>query len=188
MPDDRSAATLLREVGLLADGPVQWARPVRHGGPGVYVVELPAVQPSPALDLALVGKWLERVPELRLDGARPVSKELQARLGRVLLPSQPLVLIGSTPGAVAGRGGGLARTVPGAGKPASSGFWLHFLRSMAELRVWWAATNAPEEYEDALLDAFAGGVPDAEKAGLPDPSAVLPWAVLRAPSGVRKPT
>ena len=27
MPDDRSAATLLREVGLMADGPVQWGRP-----------------------------------------------------------------------------------------------------------------------------------------------------------------
>ena len=58
MPDDRSAATLLREVGLMADGPVQWGKPVRHGAPGVYVIELAAPQPSPALDLSVVGKWL----------------------------------------------------------------------------------------------------------------------------------
>jgi transcription elongation factor GreA len=188
MPDDRSAATLLREVGLMADGPVQWGRPVRHGGPGVYVIDLPSPQPSPALDLSLVGKWLERVPELLLDGERPVSKDLQARLGKFWLPSQPVVFIGSTPGSVAGRVAAIVKTVPGDRKPAASGYWLHFLRAMSELRVWWAATGAPEEYEDALVDAFASGVGEAERAALADPSVVLPWAVLRSPSGARKAT
>jgi transcription elongation factor GreA len=188
MPDDRSAATLLREVGLMADGPVQWGKPVRHGAPGVYVIELAGPQPSPALDLSVVGKWLERVPELRMDGARPVSKDLQARLGRFWLPSQPVVFIGSTPGSVAGRVAAIVRTVPGDRKPAASGFWLHFLRAMPDLRIWWAATDAPEEYEDALLDAFSTGVPEPDRLALPDPSIVLPWAVLRSPSGVRKPT
>ena len=37
-----SAPDLLRAVGLLADGPVLWGRPVRSTRPGVYVVELPA--------------------------------------------------------------------------------------------------------------------------------------------------
>jgi transcription elongation factor GreA len=188
MPDDRSAATLIREVGLLADGPVTWGKPVRHGAPGVFLVELPAPVTSPGLDLALVGKWLERVPELRLDGERPHSKELLARLASFWLPSQPVLFVGSTAGSVAGRVAGIAKTVPGDRKPASSAFWLHFLRSRAELRVWWAATDAPEEYEDALLDAFGGGVPEADRAALPDHGVVLPWAVLRSPSGVRKPT
>ena len=188
MPDDRSAATLLREVGLMADGPVQWGRPVRHSGPGVFILDLPAPTPSANTDLSVIGKWLERVPDLRLDGVRPVSKDLQARLASFWLPSQQVVFIGSTPGSVAGRVGAIIRTVPGDRKPAASGYWLHFLRSMPELRVWWAATDAIEEYEDGLLEAFAAGVPDAEKAALPDPSAVLPWAVLRSPAGVRKPT
>jgi transcription elongation factor GreA len=188
MPDDRSAATLIREVGLLADGPVPWGRPVRHGHPGVFVVELPAPQPTPGLDLALVGKWLEHVPDLRLDGARPASKDLLARLASFWLPSQPVLLVGSTAGSVAARVAGIQKTVPGERKPAWTGFWLHFLRARAELRVWWAATEAPEEYEDALLDAFATGVPDAERSALPDPAVVLPWAVLRSPSGLRKPT
>ena len=188
MPDDRTAATLIREVGLLADGPVPWGRPVRHGRPGVFVVELPAPTAAPGLDLSLVGKWLERVPDLRLDGSRPVSKELLTRLASFWLPSQPVLFVGSTSGSVAGRVAAVEKTVPGDRKPAASGFWLHFLRARADLRVWWAATDAPEEYEDALLDAFAGGVPDAERGSLPDPSIVLPWAVLRAPSGVRKPT
>ena len=45
-----------------------------------------------------------------------------------------------------------------------------------------------EEYEDALIDAFAAGVPTAEAAALPGGSAVLPWASLRSPSGARKVT
>ncbi len=188
MPDLRSAAVLLSEVGLLPDGPVTWGRPIRHGAPGVFVVELPEPAARPALDLALVGKWLEHVPELRLDGAHPSSKDLQQRLAAFWLPSQPVVLVGSSSGSVAGRLSSMAKTVPGDRKPAWTGFWLHFLRNVAELRVWWAATDAPEEYEDALIDAFASGVPAAEKAALPGETMAMPWAVLRTPSGIRKPT
>ncbi len=203
MPDPRTAPELIRDVGLIADGPAQWGRPVRRSAPGVFLIELTAPIPSPPLDLALVGKWLERVPELRLDGVRPGSKELLQRLAAFWLPSQPVLYVGSTPGSVAGRVAAIARTVPGDRKPASSGLWLHFLRNLADVRVWWAGTDAPEEYEDALLDAFAAGVPKSERAALPafppggadaagaagaDPQAVLPWAVLRAPSGARRAT
>jgi transcription elongation factor GreA len=172
----------------MADGPVTWGRPTRHAGPGVFVVELPAPLPSAALDLALVGKWLERVPELTLDGTRPASRDLQHRLAAFWLPSQPVLLVGSSTGSVAGRLSSMAKTVPGDRKPAWTGFWLHFLRNLAQLRVWWAATDAPEEYEDALLDAFAAGVPDGERAALPGGGQPMPWAVLRSPSGIRKPT
>jgi transcription elongation factor GreA len=188
MPHDPTAAGLLRAVGLLADGPVPWGRPVRYGGPGVYLVELAAPANAADLDLARVGKWLERVPDLRLDGSRPSSRDLLHRLAAFWLPSQPVLLIGGTPGSVAGRVAAVARTVPGDRKPASSGFWLHLLRSLDGARIWWAPTDAPEEYEDALVDAFAAGVPESERAALPDLSAVLPWAVLRSPSGVRKAT
>ena len=188
MPDDRSAATLLREVGLLADGPAMWGKPVRHSGPGVYLVELPAPAPALSVDLAVVGRWIERVPELRLDGKRPGGKELQARLGSFWLPSQPVLFIGGTSGSVSARINALAKTPPGDRKPAGSGLWLHLLRNAGDLRVWWAATDAPEEYEDALMDAFAAGVPASERAALHDASVVLPWAVWRSPSGARKAT
>jgi transcription elongation factor GreA len=54
--------------------------------------------------------------------------------------------------------------------------------------VWWAATDAAEEYEDALFSAFAAGVPKADLAGLHDRSVVLPFANLRRPTGERKVT
>ena len=53
MPDDPSAAALLREVGLLADGPATFGRPIRAQGSGVFVVELSAALPSAPLELPL---------------------------------------------------------------------------------------------------------------------------------------
>jgi transcription elongation factor GreA len=189
MASDRSAPALLREAGLMADGPAEWGRPLRYDGPGVFLVELPAPVASPAMDLAPVGKWLERVPDLRLDGARPTSRDLVERLRTFWLPSQPVVLIGSTERSVGGRLAAIAKTVPGDRKPAWTGFWLHFLRNASDLRVWWATTpdaDATELAELELMEAFAKGVPADEAAALRPGSAVLPWAVLQTKDAGRK--
>jgi transcription elongation factor GreA len=183
-----TAATLLRDVGLLADGPLPWGRPVPARTGGVFVVELPAPRPTAPIELTRVGKWLERVPDLRLDGTRPTSRALSARLASFWLPSQPVLYIGATEGSIGGRIAAMERTVLGDRRPHSGGHWLHLLTSLPTARVWWAVTDAVEEYEDALLAAFAAGVPEAERAALPDPSVVLPFANLRRPTGERKAT
>jgi transcription elongation factor GreA len=189
MATDRSAPALLREAGLMADGPAEWGRPLRYDGPGVFLVELPAPVVSPAMDLAPVGKWLERVPDLRLDGVRPTSRDLVERLRSFWLPSQPVLLIGSTDRSVGGRLAAMAKTVPGDKKPAWTGFWLHFLRTTSDLRIWWASTgdaDATALAELELLEAFAKGVPADEAGALRAGSAVLPWAVLQTRDAGRK--
>jgi transcription elongation factor GreA len=60
------------------------------------------------------------------------------------------------------------------------------LRGLDKSRIWWAATNAPLEYEDALLDAFADGVASEVRQAAPEPQLVLPFAVRRRPTGERR--
>jgi transcription elongation factor GreA len=182
------APSLLRAVGLLADGPVVWGRPIPASGRGVFVIELPAPRPTAPIELTKVGKWIERVEGLRLDGAHPSSKALVARLAAFWLPSQPILYVGATDASIAQRVVAIERTVLGDRRPNHAAHWLKALRSLDGFRVWWALTDATEEYEDALLTAFGEGVPAAEVAALPDASVVLPWANLRTATGERKAT
>jgi transcription elongation factor GreA len=187
-PTGPGAPELLRSVGLLADGPVVWGRPVPARGPGVFVLELPAPRAHAPLELTRVGKWLERVPELLLDGAHPSSRALAARLDAFWIPSARVVYVGSTDGSIGGRVEAIRNTVLGERRPHPGGHWLHALTGLETARVWWAPTDAVEEYEDAVLSAFAETVPADERAALPDRAVVLPWANLRTATGERKAT
>ena len=186
-----NAAELLRDVGLLADGPVVWGRPGRPvpaRGPGVFVIELTAPSTRAPIELTRVGKWIERVPSLLLDGDRPTSKALAARLAAFWLPSQTVLYVGATSSSIGGRVAAMQRTALGDRRPHSGGHWLEALEPSTSMRVWWTETDAVEEYEDALLTSFAGSQPTAEVAALPDQSVVLPWANLRLPTGERRAT
>lgn len=185
MSAGRSAPELLRAVGLLADGPVVLGRPIRAPGPGVYLVELASPLPEAPIELTRVGKWIERVPSLRLDGERPTSRALAARLAAFWVPSSPVLYVGSTDGQVAGRVAALEHHVLGDRRPHAAAHWLKALR-VDGLRVWWASTDAPEEYEDALLDAFATAVDPADVARLHRPRPLLPFANLRTTTSERK--
>ncbi len=185
---ERSAAGLLRAVGLLPDGPVVWGRPLPPTNAGVFVIELAEPRATAPLELARIGKWVERVPELRLDGERPTSKAVAARLSAFWLPSQPVLYIGTSEHSVSRRVAAIGATALGDRRPYSGGHWLHALKMPAGARIWWAATPAVEEYEDALLAEFAAGIPDAERTALPDQKVVLPFANLRQATGERKAT
>jgi len=180
------APDLLRAVGLLADGPVLWGRPARSARPGVYVVEIPEALERPPLDLARVGTWLERAVDLLLDGERPTSKVLAGRLARDWIPGQTVLFVGSTDGSLADRVAALQATPAGDPLPCPDGLRLQLLRGIESCRVWWAETDAPEEYEDAVLDAFAAGLEPSASAPLG--GFVAPFAVLRRPTGELRPT
>jgi transcription elongation factor GreA len=182
----RGAADLLRAVGLLADGPVTWGRPVADRGPGLYLVELASPPTLAPLDIGRIGEWIARTPGLRVDGARPAGKELAARLAAFWLPGEPLVYAGATDRSIGGRVAALYRHVPGDRQPHADGQWLHVLYGLTSARIWWASTDAPDESLDAVLDEFAAGVDPEARAALADREVVLPFATTRRPTGERK--
>lgn len=180
------AADLLRSVGLLADGPATWGAPVRSNRPGVYIVELAAPLTAAPIDFNAVGRWLERVPAITVDGRTPTGRELAARLHEFWLPNQPIVYIGMSATSIGARLAAFFRTPLGDRKPYAGGYWLKTLSGLDRLRVWWAETDAPEEYEDALMSAFTAAVPADVAARLHDPAVVLPFANLQSADGARK--
>ncbi len=180
------AAELLKTVGLMPDGPVRWGAPVRSSRPGVFLVELPEPAARAPVDVSVAGKWAERVGTLTLDGSRPDGRALARRLSSFWLPSQVVLYVGSTEKSLGGRVGALYATELGARRPHPGGHWLKTLRGLADARVWWAETDAPKEYEDALLTAFAAAVPPDDVAQLHDRSVVLPFANLQTALGEAK--
>ncbi len=182
----RGAAELLRQVGLLPDGPVRWGAPVRSARPGVYLVELPAPLPRAPIDISRIGTWIDRVPTLLVDGSRPTGKDLAARLSAFWLPDQVVLFVGSTSGSIGRSVAELEHTPLGDPVVAEDGRWLGALRGLDQARVWWADTGAPEEYADAILGAFAEGVEPAAVAALHDPTVVVPFANTSTPSGLKR--
>jgi transcription elongation factor GreA len=180
-----SAAALLRAIGLRPDGPVMWGRPLTTRSPGLYLVELADPMPAPRIELARVGSWIQRVPQIHLDGVRPTSKALASRLGALWLPTSVVLYAGATAGSLGGRVLALAHHVIGDRRPHADGHWLHLLTGIERTRIWFAETDAPEESLDALLDAFAATVPSLPP-GRPAGALILPWANLRRPTGERQ--
>jgi transcription elongation factor GreA len=180
------AADLLRSVGLLADGPATWGAPVRSNRPGVYIVELAVPLTAAPIDFNAVGRWLDRVPGITVDGSTPTGRELAARLHAFWLPDQPIVYIGMSATSIGARLAAFFRTPLGDRRPYAGGYWLKALSGLDRLRVWWAETDAPEEYEDALMSAFASAVPTDAAARLHDPTVILPFANLQSADGARK--
>lgn len=178
MDRDVRAPDLLREIGLVADGPVLWGRTAASRQPGIFVVERAAPCDAAPLDAAALRRWLERVPGLRLDGERPTAAALAGRLASFWLPGQTVLYAGRSQKALGSRVAALYATPLGHRRPHAGGHWLKTLADLSELRLWWAETDAPEEYEDALLEAFVTAV--GASLG-PSPSGgqadLLPWAV-----------
>ena len=181
-----TAAGLLRSVGLLADGPAVWGRPFAASGSGVFVVELAAPLATAPIELTRVGKWIEHVPTMRLDGAAASSKAVVARLAAFWIPSTTVLYVGSSSTSIAGRVAAIDATALGDRRPYPGGHWLKTLRGLERARVWWARTGAVEEYEDALFGAFAEAILAGDPSQLHDRDVVLPFANLRSTAGDRK--
>ncbi len=170
---------LFRAVGLRLDGPARWGAAVRATHAGVLAIEWPQASDRAPIDISAVGTWIARVPTLTLDGARPAGKALAARLASFWLPGEAIVFIGMAAESVSARIADLARIPLGDDGPSADARWLRALVGFDRSRIWWAETDAAEEYEDALLERFAELCRSAAPANAPARPAgsnVVPFA------------
>jgi transcription elongation factor GreA len=188
MASPRSAVALLRSVDLMSDGPTRWGEPVRSRAPGVWLVEVAARLDTAPIDVTLVKAWIDRVPGLLLDGERPTASRLAERLGELWLPQQTVVYVGRTTKSLNARAASLFATPLGDRKPHSGGHWLGTLHDREQLRIWWAETPSPEEYEDGLFDAIAADLDAETSERLGALGSILPWANLTSATGEAKRT
>ena len=179
------ASDVMRALGLFVDGPVRWGSPVPSRAPGVFIVELPGGLERAPIDNMAVVRWLDRVPGLRLDGEPTTAQALGRRLAEFWLPGEPILYVGRSMRSIGARVAALYATPLGDAKPHPGGHWLKALADLPNLRIWWAETDAHEEYEDALLGEVRARAASAEP-GAADADAVLPFANLSLPTGATK--
>jgi transcription elongation factor GreA len=180
------AQALLRGLDLLVDGPVRWGASVPERRPGIYVVELSSPVDQAPIEPGALLEWLARAPTLRLDGEPADQGDLHRRLASFWLPSTPTLYVGQAPRSIAGRVAAQLQTPIGARRPFGSALWLRALRPEG-WRVWWARTDAVEEYADALLSAFAEALAAEAAERLPPESPVLPFGNLSTVDGRTRP-
>ena len=124
---------------------------------------------------------------MQIDGEEATSKAVAARLAAFWIPSTSVLYIGTSQQSMAARVGAIERTALGDRRPYAGGNWLKTLTGLERARVWWAGTDATEEYEDALFSAFAAAIPEADRErAATTPTVVLPFANLRSTGGERK--
>src|SRR5687768_2607186 len=175
-PARPGASELLRSLGLLVDGPQAWTGDVRSRAAGIFVVELPGGAETAPIDIVAVRQWLERVPGLLLDGEPPPTpKELAARLSSFWLPNEPILYVGRSVRSIGARVGAMYSTPLGDARPYAGGHWLKTLSVMPRLRVWWAETDAHEEYEDGVLAEVARRAREAGDGAAAALTAALPF-------------
>ncbi len=134
--------------------------------------EEPAVASQPNFNDAAIQKWIDRLPEFRIDGVPPTLETLKNRLAQFWLPNESVLYIGQTTSSLSKRLAQYYNTELGAKGPHSGGQWLKTLSNMDELFVYYAQTERkPKEVESELLNYFHS---QAKK---------LPFANLEGPKG-----
>ncbi len=177
---------------------MRWGDAVAESRAGVYVValtddpaallELPGDAP---VSIEAVDHLLTVRPELMLDGVRPKTSSLAARIARFWFPDEVALYIGragttARPRALRTRIRDYYTTPLGARKPHAGGWLLKTLENLPELSVHYAQAADPEEAESEMTREYCRNVSGSTLKAIRDPDRPFPFANLEWPIGVRK--
>ena len=175
---------LFHAAGLAPEGPVSFGEAARSTKAGVYVVsdtkspdELPQDR-EPRSSTVSLAAWRQRCPRmtLRESGRRPTVHDLRVILESWWLNDEPVLYVGRTGECLDKRTAAFASTPIGAKRPHAGGFWLKTLDQ--HLYVYWCGTEAHEDNEVLMMNAFAENTSATSQRQLPDAGFAIPWANL----------
>jgi hypothetical protein len=188
-----TVAELFAAAGVPQLGTVPWSSTIPTSESGVYVVSL-CPDPNiigntvalPDIDEAAIREWLERVPDLELDGRRsPGVHSVADRLKSFWIPDENVIYIGKAT-RLKTRLQQYYRTPIGEPAPHSGGHWIKTLSNLQQAFVHFGAAEDFGIREDAMLAAFIRGVSGDSRSLVADPALPLPFANLEYPQGTRK--
>jgi hypothetical protein len=185
-------AAVFAAAGLQPESVVGWGERIAEAACGVYVValtdepeSLACTLPNAPISEAAIEHLLKVRPELTLDGTRPSSTELSARIGAFWLPDELILYIGLAT-SLRSRIGSFYTTPIGARRPHSGGWFLKTLSNVDRLFVHSAHCGGFDTAETVMLEAFVGAVSPVTRAALADPAHPWPFANLELLRGGRK--
>jgi hypothetical protein len=69
---------------------------MRASGAGIFIIELPSPPATAPIEVTRIGKWIEHVPTMKIDGEEATSKAVAARLAAFWIPSTTVLYIGTS--------------------------------------------------------------------------------------------
>lgn len=148
---------------------VLWGEKVKFDSPGVYIIAVSdnaddCTNPFPEapIDENKIAGWIERDPELTIEGVSPTIEALSQRLSEFWIPDETVLYIGKAT-RLKERLRKFYRHDIGSEKDRHrGGHWLKTLGILEKLNVYYAMTDTfdspPEKIEQALLQAFSAQV------------------------------
>lgn len=162
---------LLDSVGLQPQGRISWSEMnswlsrSRDSYPGVYFVSLSkspdsiydTIPTAPICKRAVQG-WIDRVPELKIDGHSPNSpNEIARRLQEFWLPNENILYIGNS-GSIKRRIGQLNSHIMGDRNHHLGGHWIRLLSNLDDLYIHYVDASiineSTEDLKNFLLSEF----------------------------------
>lgn len=187
-----SVAAAFRAYNLVPEGVVPWGTRPPVSESGIYVVSLTpsTAEVDSCLDLAPLNatkfeEWLERCPDLTLDGAKPTIEQLMERVGRFWFSDEVILYVGLASD-LSTRLRDYYKTPIGARHPHSGGYFLKLLSNLDSLYVHYARCADPGQAEHKAIGAFCAAVSPVSRNLLYDPAHPFPFANLVWPPGTRK--
>lgn len=182
---------LFRKFDMVEVKQLKWGTMFNEKQQGVYVVSTSddpekhlGITDHPIFDDRQINLWIDKVPDLQVDGVPATLTRLKNRLADFWFPDESIIYIGKAPRRKNESGIGKRvceyfSTRIGDRGPHSGGQWIKTLKNCATFTVYYSRCEDPTEIEKEMLYYFMDNVSKTTLALLYDKKLPIPFANIR---------